>query len=319
MTVSDPRRRRRPAFATAVAAVMLAAVAGCAGGPSQQAAGDSPGAVAAGTTPVATASPLPAPASLVASPATSPSASKPSAKSTKTKTTTTSSGTTSSGQFKLLAVGAKLPSGTQCATAVRAVRIPENKAVNATANRTVGAKVPGASYPLTRVDGNFTGTTEQILRWAACKWGIDENMVEAQAAIESWWRMDNKGDWGTDASRCPANHGPGMDGKPGTCPESYGMLQVRYPYNQKAFPAAERSTAMNADFGYAVWRDCYEGKMTWLNTVERGSRYKAGDAWGCMGVWFSGRWHNAGAEGYIARVKDYMAQRIWETPNFQQP
>jgi hypothetical protein len=53
------------------------------------------------------------------------------------------------------------------------------------------------------------------------------------AAIESWWRMDNKGDWGTDASRCPANHGPGMDGKPGTCPQSYGMLQVRYPCNKR--------------------------------------------------------------------------------------
>jgi len=144
-------------------------------------------------------------------------------------------------------------------------------------------------------------------------------MVKAQAAVESWWRMDNKGDWGTDASRCPSNHGPGVDGKPGQCPESYGMLQVRYPYNQSAFPAAEKSTAMNADFAYAVWRSCYEGQMTWLNTVERGSEYKAGDAWGCTGVWFSGRWHNADADGYITKVKSYLAQQIWKTANFQQP
>jgi hypothetical protein len=59
--------------------------------------------------------------------------------------------------------------------------------------------------------------------------------------------------------------------------------------------------------------------MTWLNTVERGSAYAAGDSWGCMGVHFSGRWHNAAGDGYVGRVKDYLAQRIWKTPNFQQP
>ncbi|GAA4261691.1 hypothetical protein GCM10022255_095270 [Dactylosporangium darangshiense] len=251
--------------------------------------------------------------SATASIATSPSLTKASA--TPTKTTTTAS----TGQFRLLAPAAALPSGAQCAAAVRSMAIPENKAVNATANNTTGHTVPGAGAPLNRVDGNFTGTTEQILRWAACRWGIDEDMAKAQAAIESWWRMDNKGDWGTDASRCPANHGLGADGTPGKCPESYGMLQVRYPYNLAAFPDVEKSTAMNVDYAYAVWRDCYEGKMTWLNTVERGSQYAAGDAWGCMGVWFSGRWHTSAAEGYITRVRNYMSQRIWTTLNFQQP
>jgi RNA polymerase sigma factor (sigma-70 family) len=243
-------------------------------------------------------------ASMVMSPSPSPSMASP---------------TPGTSRFGLLPAGAKLPSGAQCATAVRAKPIRENKTVNATANKTTGHSVPGASAPLTRVDGRFTGSTEQILRWAACKWGVDEDMVKAQAAVESWWRMDNKGDYGTDASRCPAGHGLGVDGTAGKCPESYGMLQVRYPYNMQAFPGVEKSTAMNADYAYAVWRSCYEGKMTWLNTVERGSQYKAGDAWGCMGVWFSGRWHTDAADGYIKRVKDYLAQRIWTTPTFQQP
>ncbi|NUT37305.1 MAG: sigma-70 family RNA polymerase sigma factor [Hamadaea sp.] len=202
-------------------------------------------------------------------------------------------------RFGLLPPGAKLPSGAQCATAVRAKPIRENKGVNATANKTTGHTVPGASAPLTRVDGKFTGTTEQILRWAACKWGIDEDMVKAQAAIESWWHMDNKGDYGTDPSHCPADHGLGVDGTPGKCPESYGLMQVRYPYNMQAFPGVEKSTAMNADYAYAVWRSCYEGKMTWLNTVERGSQYKAGDAWGCIGEWFAGRWHTVAAVQYV--------------------
>jgi RNA polymerase sigma factor (sigma-70 family) len=270
-----------------------------------------PSATASTSFAVPTASAVPASTQPTA--ATSPSPSSASPKPTLSPTASPS------GHFRLLPPGAKLSSGAQCATAVRAEAIRENKAANATANKTVGHTVPGASAPLTRVDGNFTGTTEQILRWAACKWGVDEDMVKAQAAIESWWHMSNKGDWGTDASRCPADHGLGVDGTPGKCPESFGMIQVRYPYNTQAFPGVEKSTAMNLDYGYAVWRSCLEGKMTWLNTVERGSQYKAGDAWGCMGVHFSGRWHTDAAEGYINRVKDYLAQRIWTTPNFQQP
>jgi hypothetical protein len=39
-----------------------------------------------------------------------------------------------------------------------------------------------------------TGTTREILRWAACKWGIDQSIVFAQAAVESWWRQTTMGD-----------------------------------------------------------------------------------------------------------------------------
>jgi autotransporter family porin len=76
---------------------------------------------------------------------------------------------------------------------------------------------------------------------------------------------------------------------------------------------------MNADLAYAVWRTCFEGYETWLNTVERGQQYAAGDAWGCFGRWFSGRWHTKAGDGYVARVKEYLNQRVWETPAFQQP
>jgi autotransporter family porin len=76
---------------------------------------------------------------------------------------------------------------------------------------------------------------------------------------------------------------------------------------------------MNADLAYGIWRMCFEGYETWLNTVDRGSQYRAGDAWGCVGRWFSGRWHTDAAEQYIGRVKDYLRQRIWEQADFQQP
>ena len=80
-----------------------------------------------------------------------------------------------------------------------------------------------------------------------------------------------------------------------------------------------KSTAMNADLAYAIWRTCYDGYETWLNTVPRNGKYGAGNAWGCVGRWFAGRWRTAPAEQYIAKVKQYLKERIWTTPDFQQP
>jgi len=225
--------------------------------------------------------------------------------------------------------GAALPSGGQCASWVRAKHLPENKGANRRANQTTGHSIgssffsgddPRANSRIApRVDGQFTGTTREILRWAACKWGVDEDLVLAQAAIESWWLQGTMGDWTTDASRCAPGRGLGVDGKAGQCPESFGILQNRYPYEKAAWPGIATSTAMNADLGYAIWRVCFEGYETWLNTVERGRDYAAGDTWGCVGRWFSGRWHVAGGETYVGRVRGYLDQRIWETANFQQP
>jgi hypothetical protein len=43
------------------------------------------------------------------------------------------------------------------------------------------------SWLLPRVDGRFTGTTDEILQWAACKWGLPDNLIRADAVIESDW------------------------------------------------------------------------------------------------------------------------------------
>ncbi len=266
----------------------------------------SPTAPVATTPPPVSTTPVPpSPSTQPAPPSTAPTASP---------------GPAAPDHFSTLGTGATLPSAAQCASWVRSAPVPaEVKGINAVPGATPGAAMAGATGLNARVDGAFTGTTEQILRWAACKWGIDEDVVKAQAAVESWWRMDTRGDWGTDASRCAPGHGLGADGTAGQCPESFGLLQIRYPYNQAAFPYAITSSAFNADYAYAQWRNCYLGNLTWLNTVDRGSDYAAGDAWGCLGVWFSGRWHTTAANDYVTKVKGYLDQRIWTTPNFKQP
>jgi hypothetical protein len=228
--------------------------------------------------------------------------------------------------FSTLPVGATLPSDAECAAAIK--RRPENKRMNAGYNATRGSQTlpsnfisgdPRGSTIAARVTGNFVGTTDEILQWAACKWGIDEDMVRAQAVAESWWHQTAKGDWTTNAANCAPGHGLGVDGQAGQCPESFGILQNRYPYEKGAWPGIDTSTAFNADTTYAIWRACYEGYEWWLNDVERGQQYAAGDAWGCAGRWFAGRWHTAAAEGYITTVKNNLSQRVWEQANFQEP
>lgn len=193
-----------------------------------------------------------------------------------------------------IGVGGALPSEATCAS--RVVSMTENRAGNVAPNATRGTN-PNNLYP--RVTGNFVGTTDEIIQWAACKWGLDPDWARAQAAVESWWDQN---------------------GTPGDGGESFGLLQVRRPFHGSAFEDenAVRSTAYNADYAFENWRRCFEGHpdYAWLNQVERGREYAAGDGLGCMGVWYWGRWYVAAAVGYMDRVTEYYESRIWTSSNF---
>ncbi len=213
------------------------------------------------------------------------------------------------GRFETLPPGASLPSGSECAARVRPAA--EVRSMNDRYNSTRGTKRNGY---YTRVDGNYVGTTDEIIQWAACKWGIDEDWARAQVAKESWWDMRSAGDRTSDQNACH----PDLRTGSGTCPESVGLMQVRYLYHREAFEDANaiRSSAYNVDYGFAVWRACYNGELTWLNTVDRGATYGAGDLEGCLGVWFTGRWYVDSASPYIAEVRRLKNSRIWEQSDF---
>jgi hypothetical protein len=175
-----------------------------------------------------------------------------------------------------------------------------------------------AKAPFTaRVDGNFVGTTDEIIQWAACKWGVDEDYVRAQIVTESYWdQVNSLGDWTTNPANCEPRFPLGTNGRAGQCPESFGLGQTRYPYMRSAFPYAYDSSAFNLDVTYAIWRSCFEGTETWLNTVERGRQYEAGDMLGCMGRWFAGRWYTSAALGYMNTVQGHVTNRTWTKPEF---
>ena len=239
-------------------------------------------------------------------------------------TTTAATTTLPSGvpaRFAQQPVGATLPTDAQCSSWIR--RSAETRSENTGANATRGTKA-NTTYP--RVTGNFVGTTDEIIQWTACKWGIDEDWVRAQIVNESYWRQAALGDFTTNSAACaqgfpigtyPAQFN-GDTQHDAQCPESVGLGQVRWLYHQSAFVDnnAVRSSAYNLDYTYAVWRECYEGRFGWLNDVEKGATYAAGDAKGCLGVWFAGRWYTDAANQYTARFDTTLAARPWAQPGF---
>jgi hypothetical protein len=235
---------------------------------------------------------------------------------------------TASERFNTLPPGAKLPSESECAARVRRYAW-EPRTDNTAANNSVptaqqisqlahwGPAIgvdPRADTLRRQVTGDFTGTTDEILQWAACKWGIDEDIVRAEVVQESYWHQSQVGDWTTNRDDCP----PGSWSGEG-CYQSYGILQLKYSVFQSTWSMSRYDTAFNADFVYAVIRTCYEGWTTYLNDrtpVAGFPRYHAGGIWGCLGRWYSGGWYDQGAIDYINSVKSYLANRDWLQPGF---
>lgn len=222
---------------------------------------------------------------------------------------------------------ASLPSDSRAAAMVHRSSW-EPRPQNYTANHTVpppGFSVPGYSGMVNhaavfaRVTGHFTGTTDEIIQWAAAKWGLPDDVLRADAVQESSWYQGIKdakgrpvdrrgyGDFG-DCGGSPRPSGYGASG-----PSSFGLMQVKFcalrddgATNLGGWPWIELSTAYAVDLYAAVIRGCYQGWDTWL-----GSGYHAGDLWGCLGRWHSGEWYSLDARSYITRVHGIYAEKPW--------
>jgi autotransporter family porin len=214
-----------------------------------------------------------------------------------------------------LAPGSSLPSDFECAGRVVGSG-REIRPANTPFNQTRGHQKNLTGRFLSRVSGDFTGATDEIIQWAACKWGIDADVVRAQAAKESEWFMTYLGDFTADSRFCAPGHVLAADGKPGRCPQSIGIFQPKYRFHDFAFPEAAESTAYNLDYALGVWRTCFEGQESWLADQPPASGYHAGDMWGCIGSWYAGDWRSQEALGYINDVQSRYRERAWESDVF---
>jgi hypothetical protein len=163
-------------------------------------------------------------------------------------------------------------------------------------------------------------STDDLIQWAAHKWGIPEDVVRAQMAVESWWHQSAMGDLTSEsdpgafpAFSCP-NGGP-------RCYESLGLAQDRWRPDGSLNPGSEplrwKSTAFNLDLYGANIRFYYDGYAARWGSGMTDRGYGAGQDWMSIGAHFEPYpWNNPGQRDYIAKVKDYLARRIWTTPDF---
>lgn len=210
------------------------------------------------------------------------------------------------GHYSMFGPGAKLPTEGSCATAVNASPLPENAPWNENdgsptqwnSNNAAG-QIPSYFYadapccselPQTdfaQVDGNYSGTTDDLIRITACKWGIDEDYIRAQAWIESGWHQDcaaahggsgcNEGGDENSPSGCTPTsitggvvtsvtpngqfcEMEGFGGLSGTNQyDSWGIAQTKVYYEWATWPMIEESTSFSLDYRYAEMRGCVNG------------------------------------------------------------
>jgi hypothetical protein len=224
------------------------------------------------------------------------------------------------GYFTVLPPGSPMPSDATCAARVHRSKwepVPENRVANHTvapSPNTLGDfsqwnPTWNATYK-PRINGSFTGTTDEIIQWVACKWGWSDNLVRAEAFVESHWRQAvgpkfGFGDYTSDPSSCTYDHQP-------PCPTSFGIMQVKWNFHpagvlsnspQSSYPWITRSTAYNLDVQVAEMRGCYDGMSTYLGNT-------TGDLWGCLQDWFSGSW-TPGGGSYSAEVQAALTTEPW--------
>jgi hypothetical protein len=161
--------------------------------------------------------------------------------------------------FSTLPPHAALPSGHACAAVIP--QSSETVSANIPFNHTMpsptmladfyvhpafGSNPPAADF--IRVDGRYTGSTDMILRWAACNWGFVEDVFRAQAWTESKWRQGGPlpGDGGGDRrflkSQCIQGEFTALWGYgcPNCCYQSWGILQTKVCITQASGTAPIR-------------------------------------------------------------------------------
>lgn len=201
------------------------------------------------------------------------------------------------------------PSGATCAT--RVVRTAENRPMNLPANRAV--PIDGVDYRKaepwptwafsdsayrSRVDGNYRGSTDEIVQWAACKWNVPADVLRAVVVLESWGDVTSLGDGG----------------------QSVGIVQTKLgaPGNPGVTAAAALSTAWALDYYSAMLRACMDGRFVLWRDRPDLTRYpyNGGDLWGCVEAWFTGVGPTSWSQWYSDRVRQYLDERRWAAADY---
>jgi hypothetical protein len=179
---------------------------------------------------------------------------------------------------------------------------------------------------LARVTGRFAGTTDEIVQWAAWKWGIPEDWLRAQYVNESDWRQSALGDRTYVGPRNATRYPPRSREKnsrgddTGYVWQSMGITQVKWRSDGTLSPGTEplrwESTPFNVDYEAATVRFFYDDPQR-RRSAWGDSSYKPGNAWLSIAGWFRPYpWDNPAQRAYANEVRGILAGRTWARPRF---
>lgn len=223
---------------------------------------------------------------------------------------------------------------------------PEVRATNAIPNRraltvTEIASVRGSSVGnglsnpnyVVRLDGQFVGTTDQIIYNYWQKWfgdlGFDPDIGRAVAVQESNWYQ-----WKVATLTTPdpitglltltPSHGD-LNDVTAAFPHggSWGLYQIKQNDFTWSYPLSAESTPFNADFKLMYQRACFDGQIAYLGdtTNAKGNKAYLTDTgltklWGCVGNWYSGWYYDSAAKTYISQTQATYAAKSWLKAGF---
>jgi hypothetical protein len=164
-------------------------------------------------------------------------------------------------------------------------------------------------------------STDDLIQWAAHKWGIPEDWLRAEYVQESYWNDFQLGDEAAVSSRWYYFY-PLQARVPHTSSvyQSLGITQVKWLPDGSVGAGSEplrwRSTAFDVDYQAAMVRFYYDNP--------KGARASWGDStyvpcqpWESIGGWFEPYpWGNSGQQKYIGEVRQYLADRDWTASSF---
>jgi hypothetical protein len=170
-------------------------------------------------------------------------------------------------------------------------------------------------------DGLRNPSTDDLIQWAAHKWGIPENWLRAEYTLESYWSSYQLGD-PEPVSRSDYMRYPLQSRVPGRLEayQSLGITQVRWApsgwVGAGTEPLRWQSMAFNIDYQAAMVRFFYDNpggsRTTWGD-----STYTPCQKWNSIGGWFASYpWRSAGQAKYIREVKTNLADTTWRSASF---
>jgi hypothetical protein len=171
-------------------------------------------------------------------------------------------------------------------------------------------------------DGLTDPTTDELIQWAAHKWGIPENWLRAEYVQESYWNIYQLGDQEPAASQAQYNEYPYQARVPGELDvyQSLGITQVRWAPDGSVGVGAEplrwESEAFNIDYQASIVRLYFDdpdgARSAWGDKT-----YQPCQEWNSIGGWFNSYpWLNAGQAAYIKDVQHLLAIRAWRSSDF---